>query len=67
MQNSQGKTVLIVSHGAAIANFYRYWEHTSEVKRNGAIQNCSLFDYAFSEGQFMLNEIIEHDFHSISE
>lgn len=66
MQNSQGNNVLIVSHGAAIANFYRYWAHTSNVKRSGAIQNCSLLTYEFLDNQFLLKEIITHDFHALS-
>lgn len=65
MQNSQGENILVVSHGAAIANFYKHWEHTSAVRRDGSIQNCSLLMYEFSEEQFLLNEIITHDFHSL--
>ena len=66
MQNSRGENILIVSHGAAIANFYRYWEHTSDIKRAGAIQNCSLFTYEFLENKFLLKEIITHDFHTLT-
>lgn len=29
MHNTQGENILIVSHGAAIANFYLHWEHTT--------------------------------------
>ncbi|MBP2097531.1 histidine phosphatase family protein [Enterococcus rivorum] len=60
------KNILIVSHGAAIANFYRRWEHTSEVTRSGRIQNCSLFKYHFDGEKFILEEIIEHDFSDLN-
>lgn len=56
------KKILIVSHGAAIANFYRRWEDASDVKRSGSIQNCSLFEYNYDGKSFVLKEIIQHDF-----
>ncbi|WP_088815371.1 MULTISPECIES: histidine phosphatase family protein [Listeria] len=64
-KNSRESNILIVSHGAAIANFYRHWEHTSPVKKKAKIQNCSLFKYQYHQNQFILEEIIEHDFTSI--
>ena len=64
-KNSSGDNILIVSHGAAIANFYRHWEHTSNIKRDGKISNCSLFHYEFENDQFKLQSIIEHDLSSI--
>lgn len=65
MNNSKGDNILIVSHGAAIAQFYRVWENNSEVKRNGRIQNCSILKYSFSNNNFVLQEIINHDFSTI--
>lgn len=62
MRNTQGENILIVSHGAAIANFYLHWEHTSAVKKHKKIKNCSLFSYQYVDNQFVLEEIIEHDF-----
>ncbi|MFS7003963.1 histidine phosphatase family protein [Carnobacterium maltaromaticum] len=62
MRNTQEENILIVSHGAAIANFYLHWEHTSAVKKHKKIQNCSLFSYQYVDNQFVLEEIIEHDF-----
>ncbi len=56
------KKILIVSHGATIANFCRAWEHTSEIKNRKPIQNCSLFKFIFKDNKFKLEEIIEHDF-----
>ncbi|QIK57125.1 histidine phosphatase family protein [Erysipelothrix sp. HDW6A] len=65
MNTSKGDNILIVSHGAAIAQFYRVWENNSEVKRNGRIQNCSILKYSFSNNNFVLQEIINHDFSTI--
>lgn len=65
VKNSNAQNILIVSHGAAIAQFYLTWEKYSEVKRMGRIQNCSIFKYTFQDDIFKLNEIIEHDFSSI--
>ena len=57
----------MVSHGAAIAQFYRYWLEYSEVRRKGRIQNCSIFHYHFKDDTFILQEIIEHDFSALEE
>lgn len=65
MQNTSGHYVLMVSHGAAIANFYRQWAHTSPVKRVNKIPNCGFFHYEYSNNQFILKEIIEHDFQAL--
>ncbi|MGX6978641.1 histidine phosphatase family protein [Vagococcus elongatus] len=63
--NSNGENIIIVSHGAAIAQFYRVWEDYSEVKRQRKIQNCSIFKYHFADNEFVLQEIINHDFSEI--
>ena len=62
VKESDGEHILIVSHGAAIAQFYRHWKSTSEVRRKGRIQNCSLLEYQFINNKFILQDIIEHDF-----
>ncbi|MCQ9209987.1 histidine phosphatase family protein [Granulicatella seriolae] len=62
---SKADNILIVSHGAAIANFYRRWKHANIVHRKSRIQNCSLFKYDYSNEEFRLEEIIEHDFSSL--
>ena len=61
-ENSEREEILIVSHGAAIANFYRIWEKFSPVRREKSIQNCSIFKYEFDGYVFTLKEIINHDF-----
>lgn len=65
VSNSPADSILIVSHGAAIANFYRHWEHTGTVKKNTKIQNCSFFKYHYQDDQFVLQDIIEHDFSAL--
>jgi probable phosphoglycerate mutase len=62
---SSNEQILIVSHGGAIANFYRKWENYSQIRREGSIPNCSIFKYEYDEGIFVLKEIIRHDFSSI--
>lgn len=63
---SEGENILMVSHGAAIAQFYNYWLEYSDVRRKGRIQNCSILHYHFENGVFMLQEIIEHDFSELA-
>lgn len=60
--NSKGENIVIVTHGAAIAQFYRAWETHSSIRRSGHIQNCSLFKYVFKDNVFILEDIIQHDF-----
>lgn len=60
-KESDGKDIVMVSHGAAIAQFYITWEHNNEVNRKARIQNCSIFRYEFENDEFTLKEIIEHD------
>ena len=61
-KESDGENILMVSHGAAIAQFYKYWLDHSEVRRKGRIQNCAILHYHFKDDAFILQEIIEHDF-----
>lgn len=60
--HDNSKNILIVSHGAAIAQFYRAWAHTTDIIIERRIQNCSIFRYTFVDETFSLAEIIEHDF-----
>lgn len=59
--NSKGNQILIVSHGAAIAQFYKRWESYSSVRRQNRIPNCAIFKYLYVDQSFILQEIIEHD------
>lgn len=64
-ETSEKNDILIVSHGAAIANFYRVWESFSDLKREGSIQNCSIFKYRYENRKFSLIDIVTHDFSSL--
>lgn len=59
-------TILVVSHGGSMAQFLRNWEDFSPVKRTGKIENCSIFKFTYENKQFILQEIIEHDFSTLN-
>lgn len=58
--NSKGNHILIVSHGAVIAQFYKQWDSYSSVRRQNRIPNCAIFKYLYVNQTFILQEIIEH-------
>lgn len=62
MQETAGKTVLVVSHGASCRQFMRNWEHTSGIEQQARIGNCCILKFAFADDSFELLEIINHDF-----
>ncbi|MCT6892051.1 MAG: histidine phosphatase family protein, partial [Lactobacillus sp.] len=51
------KQILIVSHGGAIANFYRKWEEYNTFKRKDHIRNCAVLKYEYEDGIFRLQSI----------
>lgn len=58
---SSKKHILIVSHGAAIANFYRQWEKYNTFKRTERIKNCSVLKYELKDGIFRLQSLFNPD------
>ncbi|RMC46813.1 histidine phosphatase family protein [Lactobacillus sp. ESL0225] len=58
---STKKHILIVSHGAAIANFYKKWAAYNSFERKDRIKNCSVLKYNFSNGVFHFQEIFNPD------
>lgn len=62
---TEAERILIVSHGAALAQFYLTHELNSNVKREGRIHNCSILEYRYEDDVFCLQEIINHDFSEI--
>lgn len=58
---STHRHILIVSHGAAIANFYRRWEKYNTFKRTERIKNCSVLKYDFEDGIFRLKTLFNPD------
>lgn len=65
MKEEKKQTVLAVSHGAACRQFMRSWAHTSDVDQKERLGNCCILKFEFSNDQFKLLEIINHDFSAL--
>ncbi|MCD8222392.1 MAG: phosphoglycerate mutase family protein [Clostridiales bacterium] len=65
MSREDHQIVLAVSHGAACAGFARRWESRNKVQYQRGVKNCAIFRYEYEDGQFSLQEIINHDFSGI--
>lgn len=61
MEKADHKVVLAVSHGAAIAQFYRAWEAHALVKKTERFYNCCVLKYSYENGIFTLEEIDNHN------
>lgn len=61
VESSTHKSILIVSHGGAIANFYKKWSAYNTLSRLGHIQNGSVLKYNFENGVFSLQTISRPD------
>ena len=61
------ESVLMVSHGGALANFARHYDaHASaQAHYRAGIKNCSVFHYEYDGTLFYCREIIEHDFSAL--
>lgn len=62
MQETKGKSVLMVSHGGAMANFARAWKDNWQLDELGHMANCGILKFTFEHDQFYLEEVIGHDF-----
>ena len=62
MQETDGQSVLIVSHGGAMANFARAWRKNWRLDDLGHMTNCGILKFTFEDDQFYLEEAIGHDF-----
>ncbi|WP_368386066.1 histidine phosphatase family protein [Streptococcus anginosus] len=62
MQETDGQSVLMVSHGAAMANFARAWKKNWRLESLGHMTNCGILKFSFEDDQFYLEEVINHDF-----
>ncbi|MBR3840402.1 MAG: histidine phosphatase family protein [Erysipelotrichales bacterium] len=58
----ENSKVLIVSHGAAIANFTRAHQSNWKVQLNQRIGNCCVLKFEYENDTFSLVEIINHEF-----
>lgn len=61
-KTSSGDKILIVCHGMILHRFSKYWEKHSDVKQEGGIPNCTILKYDYNESEFILKEVIQHDF-----
>ena len=57
------ESVLIVTHGAALANFAKYYDEKAceGAHYRPGIKNCAIFHYDYNGEDFRCLEIIEHD------
>ncbi|RSI08647.1 hypothetical protein D8888_06470 [Streptococcus sanguinis] len=62
MQETDGQSVLMVSHGGAMANFARAWRKNWRLDDLGHMTNCGILKFTFEQDQFYLEEVIGHDF-----
>ena len=67
MKRDGHESVLMVTHGAALANFARYYDHLADegAHYRKGIKNCAVFHYTFDGKDFVCREIVEHDFSSL--
>ena len=64
-QLAKGDSILVVSHGAACAQFVRAWEHTSALRQNKRLSNCCILKFEYEDESFKLIEIMNHNFEEI--
>ena len=62
MQAEDHEYVLVVSHGAACAQFARKWEQNSKIGAARGLKNCCILKFEFFQDEFTLVELINHDF-----
>lgn len=57
MNKDNHNCVIIVSHGAACAQFYKYWEKYAKVEKTEKFYPCVILKYEYEDGVFTLLEI----------
>lgn len=64
MSKTKGSHILMVSHGAACAQFARAWAHNSQIGTVTGLKNCCVltFDFDTVEETFTLVDFTQHDF-----
>ncbi len=65
IMEEDNEVVLAVSHGAALRNFMRYWEHKSTITQQDRIGNCCILKFDYENREFKLVEIINHNFSDV--
>ena len=64
-KTSSGDKILIVCHGMILHIFSKYWGKYSDVKQEGGIPNCTILKYDYNDSEFILKEVIKHDFSNL--
>ncbi|MBZ2099201.1 histidine phosphatase family protein [Streptococcus mitis] len=62
MEQTDGKNILMVSHGGSLFNFARVHQKNWQVHPQGHIGNCCVFVFRYENHNFYLEEVVEHDF-----
>ncbi|ARM72881.1 phosphoglycerate mutase [Listeria monocytogenes] len=62
MSQEQHEVILAVSHGAACAQFARYWENTSKIGKISGLKNGCILKFEYENGTFNLVNFINYDF-----
>ena len=62
MQETDGQSVLMVSHGGAIGQFCQSLAENWRLDDLGHMTNCGILKFTFEKDQFYLEEVIGHDF-----
>lgn len=65
MDSADHQSVLAVSHGAACRGFMRKWAHNQRVDQKSRLKNCCILKFIYKEDEFLLVDIINHDFSQI--
>lgn len=66
MKTAPGENVLVVSHGAACACFYRQVTGQSQLPVKG-IKNCSIFKYEYKNGKLTYQDLWQPDFSQLNQ
>lgn len=66
MATATGENVLVVSHGAACACFYRQVTGQSQLPVKG-IKNCSIFKYEYKNGKLTYQDLWQPDFSQLNQ
>lgn len=66
MTTARGKNILVVSHGAACACFYRQVTGQSQLPVKG-IKNCSIFKYEYKNGKLTYQDLWQPDFSQLNQ
>ena len=65
MAKDDHQIVLAVSHGGAMRQFMRVWEHTQQIEIGTRIYNCAIAKFEYEEHTFSLVDFYNEDLSSL--